>query len=179
MPTRGVSASVDERRPSRAPSRAVQFQFQIRTITTHFNAIRATHRRHPSTRRRPISAERARRGRSIGPRRASKARTDARDSFARRFDSIRFDSIEFYLISTIDRRRRCETVVSGVGRDVGDHGYVHRERERTDDDAGGAVADAVDVGGVDHGGAPGRERGEVSVSGGLFGGLHGEIALVV
>tara|TARA_B100000674_G_scaffold463332_1_gene444257 strand:- start:4523 stop:5047 length:525 start_codon:yes stop_codon:yes gene_type:complete len=163
-------------------SRAVQFQFQIRTMTTHFNAIRASHRRHPSTRRRPISAERRRCGRSIVPRRASKARTDARDSFARRLDSIRSidRSIDrSHRIASIDRRRRCETVVSGVGGDVGDHGYVHRERERTADDAGGAVADAVDVGGVDHGGAPGRERGEVSVSGGVFGGLHGEIALVV
>tara|TARA_B100000085_G_scaffold282855_1_gene312265 strand:- start:3142 stop:3507 length:366 start_codon:yes stop_codon:yes gene_type:complete len=95
------------------------------------------------------------------------------------FDSIDRSIDRSHRIASIDRRRRCETVVSGVGRDVGDHGYVHRERERTADDAGGAVADAVDVGGVDHGGAPGRERGEVSVSGGVFGGLHGEIALVV
>ena len=151
----------------------------LRHISISFQSdSRATHRRHPSTRRRPISAERARRGRSIGPRRASKARTDARDSFARRLDSIR--SIDrSHRIASIDRRRRCETVVSGVGGDVGDHGYVHRERERTADDAGGAVADAVDVGGVDHGGAPGRERSEVSVSGGVFGGMHGEITLVV
>jgi len=170
----------------------VQFQFQIRTITTHFNAIRA----------RPIVAIRRRVTADLGGARASRSidrsspsvesarvavdrsvlaerrkRAPTREIHSRGDSIIRFDRSNS--ISSIDRRRRCETVVSGVGRDVGDHGYVHRERERTADDAGGAVADAVDVGGVDHGGAPGRERGEVSVSGGVFGGLHGEIALVV
>lgn len=71
------------------------------------------------------------------------------------------------------------SVVSVVGRDGGEHGYVCRQSERSAAAAGAAVADALDVGGVDHGGAPGRERGQVPVSGGVFGRLHGEVAVVV
>ena len=74
---------------ARAASRAMQFQFQIRTMTTHFQCDSrdpsppAVDASTPDLGGAPASRSIDRSSPSV-----ERARTDARDSFARRFDSI-------------------------------------------------------------------------------------------
>jgi len=145
--------------------------------------------RHPSTPRRPIARDAPSGDETASsPSPSSLSSIDWCASSVERVGNAR----RFVRIPPIRRRlapvessdgwcaaRRGASVVSVVGRDVGEHGYVCRESERSSAAAGAAVADALDVGGLDHGGAPGRKRDQVPVSGGVFGRLHGEVALVV
>jgi len=153
------------------------------------NPQRARILRHPSTPRRPIARDAPSGDETASsPSPSSLSSIDWCASSVERVGNAR----RFVRIPPIRRRlapvessdgwcaaRRGASVVSVVGRDVGEHGYVCRESERSSAAAGAAVADALDVGGMDHGGAPGRERDQVPVSGGVFGRLHGEVALVV